>query len=258
MAATGSPPAGPGAPRPVRGGGWRAPLQRAVLGRWAQPVVIALGLLPFASLLTAALGNALGANPAEALIRATGDWALRFLCATLAVTPLRVMLGLPALARLPRTLGLFVAFYAAWHLLAYAWFDMGLELPAIVQDVVKRPFILVGMVAFGLLLPMAATSFNAAIRWLGAARWRALHQAVFGIAVLALLHFFWMRSAKNDLAEVALYGAVLAALLGWRLARALRERRTRRRDAVSAAATSTPAATATRAPVAPRSAGISR
>ena len=241
MAATGTSPSGPGAPRPAPGSGWRGPAQRAVLGRWAQPVVIALGLLPFAWLLAAALGNNLGANPAEALIRATGDWALRFLCATLAITPLRITLGLPALARLRRTLGLFVAFYAAWHLLAYAWFDMGLDLPAILKDVAKRPFILVGMVAFGLLLPMAATSFNAAIRWLGAARWRALHQAIFGIAFLALLHFFWMRSAKNDLPEVFVYAAVLALLIGWRLVRSLRERRARRLGSAGAQVGSTSA-----------------
>ncbi len=233
MTLPGHSPSGAGSSRSVAGGGWRALVQRAVLGRWAQPVVITLGLLPFAWLFAAALGNGLGANPAEALIRATGDWALRFLCATLAVTPLRVTLGLPALARLRRTLGLFVAFYAAWHLLAYAWFDMGLDGTAIVKDVAKRPFILVGMVAFGLLLPMAATSFNAAIRWLGAARWRALHQAVFGIAFLALLHFFWMRAAKNHFAEVFLYAAVLAVLVGWRLLRALRERRRRQLQAAA-------------------------
>lgn len=203
-------------------------LTRWLFGRWAQPMVIALSLLPLAWLLWAAFTDQLGANPAEALIRASGDWALRFLCLTLAVTPLRVGLQLPALARLRRTLGLFVAFYAAWHLLAYAWFDMGFDLGEITRDVAKRPFILVGMVAFGLLLPMAATSFNRAIKALGAVRWRILHKAVFGVAVLALLHFFWMRSAKNNVAEVVVYALVLGFLMGWRVRHSWQDQRERR------------------------------
>lgn len=193
----------------------------------AKPVLFALSLLPFAWLAFAAFADRLGANPAEALVRATGDWTLRFLCITLAVTPLRVVMGLPALARLRRMCGLFVYFYAVWHLLAYAWFDMGLDLGDITRDIAKRPFILVGFAAFTGLTLLAATSFNRAVRALGGANWRRLHQAVHGIAFLALLHFLWMRAAKNNLGEVAVYAALVALLLGWRLARWWRERRHR-------------------------------
>ena len=189
----------------------------------AKPVVFGLALLPLAWLVFAAATDALGANPAEALIRALGDWTLRMLCLVLAVTPLRVLTATPALARFRRMLGLFVFFYAGLHLLSYAWFDMGLDGPEIVRDVIKRPFILVGMLAGLLLTLLAATSFNRAIRWLGGARWRVLHRAVYAVAGLAILHFYWMRAGKNNFAEVWLYGAILAALLGWRLWHRMRQ-----------------------------------
>ena len=163
------------------------------------------------------MAGQLGANPAETLIRSTGEWTLRLLCVALAVTPLRVQLGLPALARLRRMLGLFVFFYALLHLLCYSWFDMGFELGDIAADIAKRPFILVGMLAFALLLALAATSFNRAIRWLGGTRWQALHRAVYVAAGLALLHFFWMRAGKNNFAEVGVYASIVLALLGWRV-----------------------------------------
>lgn len=183
----------------------------------AKPLVFALCLGPFAWLFYGALANQLGANPAEALIRSTGDWTLRLLCVALAVTPLRVQFGLAPLARFRRMLGLFVFFYALLHLLCYSWFDMGFDLGEIVLDVAKRPFILVGMLAFVLLLALAATSFNRAIRWLGGKRWQALHRAVYAVAALALLHFFWMRAGKNHFGEVAIYAAIIAALLAWRV-----------------------------------------
>ncbi len=205
----------------------RARLNRLLLARWVPPGLVLLCLVPLAWLLFAAFTDRLGANPAEALIRASGDWALRFLCLTLAVTPVRIGLQLPTLARLRRTLGLFVAFYALCHLLAYAWFDMGFEIEEIAKDIAKRPFILVGMVAFALLLPLAATSFNRAVKALGAVRWRILHKAVFGIAVLALLHFYWMRSAKNNVAEVVVYALVLGFLMGWRVRHAWQDRTVR-------------------------------
>jgi sulfoxide reductase heme-binding subunit YedZ len=188
----------------------------------AKPVLFALCLLPFGWLFYAALTDGLGANPAESLIRSTGDWTLRFLCLTLAVTPLRTWTSQPALARFRRMLGLFTYFYACLHLLGYAWFDMALDPADISRDIAKRPFILVGFAAFLLLTPLAATSFNRAIRALGAARWQALHRAVYVIAGLAILHFFWMRAGKNDFAEVALYAGILAVLLGWRAWRRLR------------------------------------
>jgi sulfoxide reductase heme-binding subunit YedZ len=185
----------------------------------AKPLVFVLALGPFAWLLAGGVANTLGANPAEALIRGTGDWTLRFLCLTLAVTPLRQAAGLPSLARFRRMLGLFTFFYAVLHVLCYAWLDMGFVVADIVRDVAKRPFILVGTAALLLMLPLAATSFNRAIRALGARRWQVLHRAVYVVAGLAILHFFWMRSGKNDFVEVGVYAVIVALLLGWRLVR---------------------------------------
>jgi sulfoxide reductase heme-binding subunit YedZ len=188
----------------------------------ARPLVFALSVMPFVWLSLQAATDGLGANPQEALIRSSGDWALRFVCITLAITPLRVMSGLSAVARWRRMLGLFAFFYACVHLLSYAVFDMGLDGPDIVRDIIKRPFILVGTLTFLLLLPLAATSFNRAVRWLGAQRWQRLHRLVYAAALTMLLHFFWMRAGKSDFAEVAAYAALVAFLLGWRLWRALR------------------------------------
>ena len=182
-------------------------------------VLWVLGTLPLVWLLHGAVNDGLGANPAEALIRATGDWTLRGLCLTLAITPLRVQLGWPELLRFRRLLGLWTFGYALLHLLAYAWLDMGLVPEDIVRDIPKRPFVLVGTLALLLLLPLAATSWNGAIRRLGAARWQALHRLVYAVAVLAVLHFAWMRSGKRLYGEVWVYGLLLAALLAWRLQR---------------------------------------
>jgi len=176
-------------------------------------------LLPLTLLVIGVVQHTLGPNPAETLIRSLGDWTLRFLCLTLTITPLRQWTGLTALARLRRMLGLFTAFYASLHFCAYAVFDMGLVWGDIVRDVAKRPFILVGATAFLLLLPLAATSFNRAIRWLGADRWQMLHRAVYAIALLAILHFFWMRAGKRNFGEVAVYATIVGVLLGWRLVR---------------------------------------
>jgi len=200
-------------------------LAKALLHPAAKPLVFVLALLPLGWLLYGAITNNLGANPAEYLIRSTGDWTLRFLCMTLAVTPLRVMGGLPPLARFRRMLGLFTYFYVVLHFLSYSWFDQGFDLAEIGKDIAKRPFILVGFTAFLLLTPLAATSFNRAVKALGAKRWQALHKLVYVIAGLGILHFFWMRAGKNDFAEVAVYAAILAVLLGWRLKEFLRKRR---------------------------------
>lgn len=185
--------------------------------RVVKPAVFVLCLLPLAWLVWAVVADRLGANPAEALIRSLGDWTLRALVLVLAVTPVRVVLGVPALARLRRMLGLFVFFYASLHWLAYVWFDQGFDWAAVLADVPKRPFILVGTLAWLLLLALAATSFNRAIRTLGSARWQMLHRGVYLVAGLAILHFFWMRASKNNFGEVAVYAALLAVLLGWRL-----------------------------------------
>lgn len=195
-------------------------MSRLLLHPATKPTVFALALAPFLWLAYAAVADPseyLGTNPAETLIRNTGELALRFLCAALAVTPLRQWTGWQALARLRRMLGLFAFFYAVVHFLCFAWLDMGLDLAAILKDIVKRPFILVGTAALLGMLPLAATSFNRAIKALGARHWQALHRTVYAVAALALLHFLWMRSGKNDFADVAVYAAVIGTLLGWRL-----------------------------------------
>lgn len=198
---------------------------RLLLHPAAKPLLALACLIPFAWLLHGALNDTLGSNPAETLMRSTGDWTLRFLCATLAVTPLHQLTGQAALVRYRRMLGLFTFFYACVHFLCYSWLDMGFVPGDIVRDIPKRPFILVGTTALLLMLPMAATSFNAAIRTLGAARWKALHRAIYAIAVFALLHFFWMRAAKNNFGEPAVYAAIVGLLLGWRLVQHWRSRR---------------------------------
>ena len=199
--------------------------QKALLHPAAKPVFFFVCMLPFAWLVYRAFANQLGANPAEALIRATGDWTLRFLCIVLTVTPLRTISHTPALARFRRMLGLFVYFYVLVHLLSYSWFDMGFDVPDIAKDIAKRPFILVGFSAFVLLTPLAATSFNAAIKALGSKRWQLLHKLVYAIAGLGLLHFFWMRAGKNNFAEVFVYAAIIALLLGWRMQQFLKKKK---------------------------------
>jgi methionine sulfoxide reductase heme-binding subunit len=191
----------------------------------AKVVLFTVGLLPFFWLVYGIVTNNLGANPAEYLVRSTGDWTLRCLCIVLAVTPLRVMTSTPQLARFRRMLGLFVYFYVVLHLLSYSWFDMQFDLGDIVQDIIKRPFILVGFSAFVLLTPLAATSFNRAIKALGAKRWQLLHKLVYAVAGLAILHFFWMRSGKNNFTEVFVYAAILGSLLGWRAMQYVKKRR---------------------------------
>lgn len=190
--------------------------------RLAKPLLFVLALAPFVVLLLAAFGEQLGANPAEALVRSTGDWTLRLLCVVLALTPLRVITGISALARFRRMLGLFVYFYVVLHLLSYSAFDMGFDATDIARDIAKRPFILVGFSAFLLLTALACTSFNRAIKWIGAKRWQQLHSLVYAVAVLVVLHFFWMRAGKKNFTEVWIYGSVLGLLLLWRLLRRIK------------------------------------
>jgi len=191
----------------------RQALRRPAAG-W---LLLLMGLLPFVWLVVQTIQDQLGANPAEYLLRATGDWTLRSLCLVLAVTPLRVLSGWPEWAKFRRMLGLLTYFYAVLHLSCYALFDMGLDLADILADIPKRTFILLGFAAWLLLTAMALTSFNKAIRWLGAARWQMLHRSVYAVAVLAVLHFWWMRAGKNNFDEVIIYAAILSLLLGWRV-----------------------------------------
>lgn len=197
--------------------------RKVLLTRSAWWWVLCCGLLPLVHLIWLTWNDGLGANPAEFLIRATGDWTLRGLCLGLAITPVRVQWAWPELARFRRLLGLLTYLYACLHLSCYLVFDMGLEVPEIAKDVLKRPFIWVGVIAWLLLTAMAMTSFNRAVRWLGAARWRALHRVVYGVAGLAVLHFWWMRAAKSNFNEVVVYALILGALLAWRVQRRWRK-----------------------------------
>lgn len=159
--------------------------------------------------------DTLGANPIEALTRGLGDWALNFLLITLSVTPLRRLSGWTWLGRLRRMLGLYAFAYACLHLTAYLWLDQFFEWSEIGRDILKRPFITAGMTAFLLLVPLAATSTNGMIRLLGGRRWQQVHRLVYPLAMIAVLHYTWM--VKVDVARPAIYGIVLAVLLGLRL-----------------------------------------
>ncbi len=178
-------------------------------------VLFAACLVPAARLGWLAWRGGLGANPIEAVTRSTGWWTLALLAATLTVTPLRRLLGAPWLLRLRRMLGLFAFGYASLHFTTYLWLDQFFDLAEIARDVVKRPFITVGFAAFVLLLPLAATSTNAMVRRLGARRWQRLHRAVYLIAVLGVLHFWWL--VKKDVTEPRLFALVMGALLAARL-----------------------------------------
>ena len=184
----------------------------ATVGR-IKALLFVLCLLPLAASLWQALSGQ-AVNPVETLTRDSGSWALNLLLAGLAITPLR-RLGTPGwLLRLRRMLGLYAFFYASVHLLIYLWLDQLFDWAAIVQDIIKRPFITVGMVAFALLLPLAITSTDGWLRRLKR-RWGQLHRLVYPLALLAVLHYLWL--VKRDLTEPLLYAAVLAVLLGLRM-----------------------------------------
>lgn len=193
--------------------------------RYAKPVIFLVSLVPLALLMYAAFFDldALGANPIETINRNLGDWALRFLLITLAVTPLRQWTGWHELIRWRRMLGLFAFFYAMLHVTSYTVLDQQFNWDEIVKDVIKRPFITVGFISFVLLVPLAMTSTNAMVRRLGGRRWRNLHRLVYAIGVGAVLHFFWM--VKSDIREPAVYAAALTALLGYRVWRWSRQAR---------------------------------
>jgi sulfoxide reductase heme-binding subunit YedZ len=185
--------------------------------------IFLLALLPLARMVYLIAGGQV-VEPLEFLTRGTGDWTLYFLCITLAVTPLRRLSGWNGVARFRRMLGLFTFFYALLHFTTFLWFDHFFDLGEMWRDVVKRPFITVGFIAFVLLVPLAATSTNAMVRRLGGKRWSLLHKLVYLIAPLAILHFWWMKAGKSDFAEPMLLGAIVAALLGMRLLWAIRRK----------------------------------
>lgn len=170
---------------------------------------------PLVVLIVGALTGRLGPNPGEALILETGEWTLRWLLVTLAATPLARVTGFRGLARHRRLLGLWTAGYALVHLLAYAWLDQALDWAAIFKDVLERPFIAAGALAIVLLVPLAATSFNAAVRALGPRNWQRLHRLVYAAALAALVHFWWKvtMGKEVDYTEPLVYAGIFAALM---------------------------------------------
>jgi sulfoxide reductase heme-binding subunit YedZ len=178
-------------------------------------VVFVLALLPFARIVWLVIQQ-VPVDPVEFVTHGTGDWALYLLCATLTVTPLRRLTGWNWLIRLRRMLGLYAFFYAAMHFLTFLWADHGFDVGAMWKDVVKRPFITVGFIAFVLLLPLAATSTNAMIKRLGR-RWAQLHRLIYVIAPLAILHYWWMKAGKHNFEQPIVWGTVVAVLLGLRV-----------------------------------------
>lgn len=193
-------------------------------------LLFVLCLLPAAQLAVGWFQGSLGANPIEALQRGSGSWTLNMLLLTLAVTPLRRLTGLHWLLRLRRMLGLFAFAWACAHLMNWVWLDLWFDWPAIAADILERPYVTVGFAAFVLMLPLAATSSNAAIRRLGGRRWQALHRSVYAIALLGVVHYWWL--VKADVLEPLLYGVALAVLLG---ARAWWRELERRRQLAAAA-----------------------
>jgi len=195
-------------------------LQRAInaFPRWPLYVI---GALPGLWVFWLALNDRLGADPVKTLEHTLGLWALRFIIASLAVTPIR-RFGGPNLVRFRRALGLLAFFYACAHLSAYIIFDQGLDAHAIIADIVKRPYITIGMFAFAILVPLAVTSNNAMIKRMGAAAWQRLHRWVYVAAIAAVVHF--LMSVKSWPAEPVIYAAIVAALLLIRVGFAVKRR----------------------------------
>ncbi|HFC93447.1 MAG TPA: sulfoxide reductase heme-binding subunit YedZ [Leucothrix mucor] len=185
-----------------------------------KPIVFILLLLPALYLGWGLWQDTLGANPLEAVIRGLGDWALRILLITLAVSPIRRLINWGQLLRLRRLLGLYAYFYAILHLLGYLWFEQFFDWGEIWYDITERPFITVGMIALLLLTPLAMTSTKGMIRRMGK-QWKRLHLLIYPIAILSVLHFFWM--VKLDISEPVIYALILAALLGERILYSLRK-----------------------------------
>jgi sulfoxide reductase heme-binding subunit YedZ len=199
--------------------------------RWLVPAKVAVFiamLFPLARLVVLGMTGGLGANPIEFITRSTGLWTLVYLCITLAITPVRRMTGITALARFRRMIGLYAFFFAVLHFTTYIWFDKWFDVAAMLKDIGKRPFITVGFAAFVLLFPLAVTSPKAIARKLGR-RWQTLHRAIYLIAALAILHFWWMKAGKHDFELPKIYGSIVIVLLGWRVIAWLRTRATRRR-----------------------------
>jgi sulfoxide reductase heme-binding subunit YedZ len=184
--------------------------------RWTKAIVFLVCLVPLGWLGWRAWNDDLSANPIEFITRFTGDWTIRLIVATLAVTPLRKLLGLPGLIRFRRMIGLFAFFYGCLHFTTYLWLDKFFDLHEILKDVAKRPFITAGFTAFVLMIPLAATSTTGWIRRLGGKRWQLLHRLIYMSGIAGVVHYYWL--VKSDIRLPALYGALVGILLIYRIA----------------------------------------
>lgn len=184
--------------------------------------VFLLALLPAGRLVYAAWSGDFGPNPVEFLQRFTGTWTINFLWLTLAISPLRALTGAHWLIRLRRMLGLYTFFYGMLHFLSFIGFDHAFEVSEIATDILKRPFVTVGFLALLLMLPLALTSNAFSIRRLGGKRWQGLHRSIYPIALLVVLHYFWLVKATALIYPIV-YGGILAVLLGWRVAERIRK-----------------------------------
>lgn len=191
--------------------------------RYSKPAVFAACLIPMGLLVRKGLTNQLGANPIEIITHSTGDWTLIFLCITLAITPLRRALGLPWLVRYRRMSGLFACFHGSLHFTTYIWLDKFFDWHEMLKDVGKRPFITAGFTAFVLMLPLAATSTAAMIRWMGGRRWQMLHRLIYASAAAGVIHYYWL--VKADTRLPLRYAAIVAFLLGCRVVMYFLDRR---------------------------------
>ena len=183
--------------------------------RYLKVVVFLVCLVPVGLLCWDAYTQNLGANPIEKITHATGDWTLRFLLITLSITPARKLLGIPALIRFRRMLGLYAFFCGSLHFLTYIWLDKSFNLHEMLADVAKRKFITVGFTAFVLLVPLAVTSTAGWIRRLGGKRWQMLHRLIYIIAVCGVIHYLWL--VKADIRKPLEYAAILTVLLSYRV-----------------------------------------
>ncbi len=186
------------------------PVQEILKSKFAKPLVFAACLLPMASIVWRIFYGDLGANPVETITHATGDWTLRFLLITLAVSPFRQWFGLSALPRFRRMLGLYVFFYACCHFLIWFVADHSFDFAEMLEDIIDRPYITFGFSALMLLIPLAITSNNAMLRKLGK-HWKKLHQLVYVIVILGVLHFLWL--VKADYLEPGIYALIAVVLL---------------------------------------------
>jgi methionine sulfoxide reductase heme-binding subunit len=183
--------------------------------KWAKAAVFVTALTPLAWLIWGAFHDALGGNPVEYITHATGDWTMRFLLITLAVTPVRKLTNQQYLLRFRRMLGLFAFFYGCLHFLTYLWLDQSLDLASMSKDIFKRPFITAGFAAFVAMVPLAITSTKGMIKRLGGKRWQLLHRLIYFSAFAGVVHYWWL--VKSDIRKPLMYGSLLAVLLALRL-----------------------------------------